>query len=50
MGDLQNLKLILLVFRKWLKINLGKNTFSGINTTQDLIIRLALILECKVSS
>lgn len=49
--DLQNLKLILLVYGKLsgLNINLDKSTLSGINTSQDLIIRFALMLECKVS-
>ena len=51
MEDLQILKPILLVFWKlsMLKINLDKSTLFEINTSQDLIIRLASMLECKVS-
>ena len=50
-GHLQNLKLILLVFRQVskLKINLEKNTLSGVNTSQELLSSLALILDCRVS-
>ena len=50
MENLQNLKLILLVFGNIsrLKIDLDKGTLFGINTSQDLITRLALMLECKV--
>ena len=48
---LQNLKLILLVFGQvsGLKINLERNTLSSINTSQELLSNLALILDCKVS-
>ena len=44
---LQNLKLILLIFRQvsTLKINLEKNTILGINTRQDLLSSLASILQ-----
>ena len=50
--DLRNLKLILLVFENISrsKINLDKTTLARINTSQDLITRLASILECKVSN
>ena len=59
--DLQNLKLILLVFRfdkkillvfrhlSDLMINLNKNTLFGINISQEQISRLASMLECAVS-
>ena len=59
--DLQNLKLILLVFRvdkkillvfrhlSDLMINLNKNTLFGINISQEQISRLASMLECVVS-
>ncbi|RVW78875.1 LINE-1 retrotransposable element ORF2 protein [Vitis vinifera] len=48
---LQNLKIILLVFGQvsGLKINLGKSTISGINTRQEMLSSLALVLECRVS-
>ena len=48
---LQNLKLILLVFRQVsrLKINLEKNTISGINTRQELLSSLASVFYCRVS-
>ena len=49
---LQNLKLILLVFKQVseLKINLKKkSTLSGINTSQEWLSSLALILDCRVS-
>ena len=45
MEDLQNLKLILLLFRNLsrLKINLDKSALYGINISQDLIIKLASV-------
>ena len=48
---LQNLKLILLVFGQvsGLKINLEKHTLSSINTSQELLSSLTLILDCRVS-
>nr|CAN75609.1 hypothetical protein VITISV_002943 [Vitis vinifera] len=48
---LQNLKIILLVFGQvsGLKINLEKSTISGINTRQEMLSSLALVLECRVS-
>ncbi|RVX16773.1 LINE-1 retrotransposable element ORF2 protein [Vitis vinifera] len=48
---LQNLKIILLVFGQvsGLKINLEKSTISGINTRQEVLSSLALVLECRVS-
>ena len=48
---LQNLKLILLVFGQvsGLKINLEKSTLLSINTSQELLSSLALILDCRVS-
>ena len=48
---LQNLKLILSVFEQvsGLKINLERNTLSSINTSQEVLSSLALILDCKVS-
>ena len=51
MEHLQNLKIILLVFRQvsGLKINLKKNTISGINTRQELLSSLASVLDCRVS-
>ena len=47
---LQNLKLILLVFRQLsrLKINLEKSTLSSINVNQELTSSLASIIECRV--
>ena len=50
MEHLQNLKIILLVFRQVssLKINLEKSTISGINTKQELLSSLASIHDCKV--
>ena len=50
MEELQNLKLIMLVFEKLsgLKINLDKSTLSKINISQGLIISLASMLEQKV--
>ena len=52
MEDLQDLKLVLLVFGNLsrLKINLDKSTLFGINTHQDLVSMLKLMLECKVWS
>ena len=46
-----NLKLILLVFGQLsrLKINLEKSTLFGINISQELLSRLASILDCRVS-
>ena len=51
MEHLQNLKIILLVFGQVsrLKINLEKSTISGINTRQEVLSSLALVLECRVS-
>ena len=51
MDLLQNLKIILLVFGQvsGLKINLEKSTISGINTRQELLSSLALVLDCRVS-
>ena len=51
MDLLQNLKIILLVFGQvsGLKINLEKSTISGINTRQEVLSSLALVLECRVS-
>ncbi|RVW60988.1 putative ribonuclease H protein [Vitis vinifera] len=51
MEHLQNLKIILLVFGQvsGLKINLKKNTISGINTRQELLSSLASVLDCRVS-
>ena len=51
MEHLQNLKIILLVFRQvsGLKINLEKNTILGINTGQELLSSLASVFYCKVS-
>ena len=51
MEDLQNLKLILLVFGVFsgLRINLNKSTHFGINTSHDQISNLALMLGCTVS-
>ena len=51
MEHLQNLKIVLLVFRQvlGLKINLEKNTISGINTRQELLSSLTSIFYCKVS-
>ena len=48
---LQNLKLILLVFGQvsGLKINLEKSTLLSINTSQELLSSLTLILDCRVS-
>ena len=48
---LQNLKIILLVFGQvfGLKINLEKSIISGINTRQELLSSLALVLDCRVS-
>ena len=48
---LQNLKIILLVFGQVssLKINLEKNIISGINTRQELLSSLALVLDCRES-
>ena len=48
---LQNLKIILLVFGQvsGLKINLEKNTISGINTRQELLSSLASVFDCRVS-
>ena len=48
---LQNLKIIFLVFGQvlGLKINLEKNTISGINTGQELLSSLALVFDYKVS-
>ena len=48
---LQNLKLILLVFKQVseLKINFKKSTLSSINTSQEWLSSLALILDCRVS-
>ena len=50
MEDLQTLKLILLVFGclSGLRINLNKSTLSSINTSQNQISRLAMMLECTV--
>ena len=47
----QNLKIILLVFGQvsGLKIHLEKTTISGINTRQELLSSLALVLDCRVS-
>ena len=47
---LQNLKIVLLVFRQvlGLKINLEKNTISGINTRQELLSSLTLVFDCRV--
>ena len=49
--SLQNLKLILLVFRQLsgLKINLEKSTFFGINVNQESLTSLTSILECIIS-
>ena len=51
MEHLQNLKIILLVFGQvsGLKINLEKNTISGINTRQELLSSLVSVLDCRVS-
>ena len=51
LDHLQNLKIILLVFGQVssLKINLEKSTISGINTRQEVLSSLALVLECRVS-
>ena len=51
MEHLQNLKIILLVFEQvfGLKTNLEKNTISGINTRQELLSSLTLVLDCRVS-
>ena len=48
---LQNLKIIFLVFGQvsGLKINLEKSTILGINTRQELLSSLALVLDCKES-
>lgn len=50
MEDLQTLKLILLVVGclLGLRINLNKSTLSSINTSQNQISRLAMMLECTV--
>ena len=49
MEDLQNLKLILLIFGNILrlKINLDKNTLFGTNISQDLNTKLASMLNAK---
>ena len=46
---LQNLKIILLVFRQvlCLKRNLEKSSIVGINTNQEMVYRLALVLDCQ---
>ena len=48
---LQNLNIILLVFGQvlGLKINFKKSTLSSINTSQEWLSSLALILDCRVS-
>ena len=48
--NIQNLKLILLVFGQILrlKFNLEKKTLFSINLSQDMISKLALMLDCKV--
>ena len=45
---LQNLKIILLVFGQVssLKINLKKSSIVGINTNQEMVSRLASVLDC----
>lgn len=50
MEDLQNIKLILLVFGhiSRLKINLDKSTLTGIPMNQNQTTRLALMLKYKV--
>ena len=46
---LQNLKIILLVFRQVssLKINLEKSSIVGIDTNQEMVSRLASVLDCQ---
>ena len=45
----KNLKIILLVFGQvsGLKINLEKGSIVGINTNQEMVSRLALVLDCQ---
>lgn len=47
---LQNLKLILLAFGQLssFKINLEKIIFFGVNVSQELLSKLAMMLDCRV--
>ena len=49
MEHLQNLKIILLVFGQvlGLKVNLENNFLLGINSNQEMVSTLALVLNCR---
>ena len=49
MEHLQILKIIILVFRQvsGLKINLEKSSIMGINTSNEMVSRLASIMDCQ---
>ena len=49
MEHLQILKIIIIVFRQvsGLKINLEKSSIMGINTSNEMVSRLASIMDCQ---